>query len=36
LRRFGHEVVLLPPQYIMPYVKRGKNDANEAEAIGER
>ena len=29
LRGLGHEVVLLPPQYIKPYVKRGKNDANE-------
>ena len=28
-------VVLLPPQYIKPYVKRGKNDANDAEAICE-
>jgi transposase len=35
LREFGHEVVLLPPQYIKPYVKRGKNDANDAEAICE-
>ena len=35
LRRLGHEVVLLPPQYIKPYVKRGKNDANDAEAICE-
>jgi len=35
LREFGREVVLLPPQYIKPYVKRGKNDANDAEAICE-
>jgi transposase len=35
LRGLGHEVVLLPPQYIKPYVKRGKNDANDAEAICE-
>jgi transposase len=27
LRRLGHEVMLIPPQYIKPYVKRGKNDA---------
>jgi len=27
--------VLLPPQYIKPYVKRGKNDALDAEAICE-
>jgi transposase len=35
LRRLGHEVVLLPPQYVKPYVKRGKNDAADAEAICE-
>ena len=35
LRGLGHEVVLLPPQYVKPYVKRGKNDANDAEAICE-
>jgi hypothetical protein len=35
LRGLGHEVVLLPPQYIKPYVKRGKKDANDAEAICE-
>jgi transposase len=28
-------VVLLPPQYIKPYLKRGKNDALDAEAICE-
>src|SRR5207249_8943626 len=31
----GHEVLLMPPQYIKPYVKRGKNDAIDAEAICE-
>ena len=31
----AHEVVLLPPQYVKPYVKRGKNDAADAEAICE-
>lgn len=31
----GHEVMLLPPQYVKPYVKRGKNDAADAEAICE-
>jgi transposase len=31
----GHEVVLIPPQYIKPYVKRGKNDKIDAEAICE-
>jgi transposase len=31
----GHEVVLIPPAYIKPYVKRGKNDAADAAAICE-
>jgi transposase len=31
----GHTVVLVPPQYIKPYVKRGKNDAIDAAAICE-
>ncbi|MER2634574.1 MAG: hypothetical protein ABTQ30_12035 [Rhizobiaceae bacterium] len=31
----GHTVRLLPPQYVKPYVKRGKNDRNNAEAICE-
>src|SRR6202795_5299128 len=35
LRGLGHAVVLLPPQYIKPYVKRGKNDAIDAAAISE-
>jgi transposase len=35
LRELGHEVVLLPPQYVKPYVKRNKNDAADAEAICE-
>jgi transposase len=35
LRALGHEVVLLPPQYVKPYVDRGKNDAADAEAICE-
>ena len=35
LRELGHMVVLLPPQYIKPYVKRGKNDAIDAAAICE-
>src|SRR5437660_715578 len=26
LRSLGHAAVLLPPQYVKPYVKRGKND----------
>ena len=35
LQELGHEVRLLPPQYVKPYVKRGKNDAADAEAICE-
>jgi len=35
LRALGHEVVLLPPQYVKPYVQRNKNDAADAEAICE-
>src|SRR3974390_3102506 len=31
----GHEVRLVPAQYEKPYVKRGKNDAADAEAICE-
>jgi transposase len=29
----GHEVRLMPPAYVKPYVKRGKTDAADAEAI---
>jgi transposase len=29
--RFGHTVRLMPPAYVKPYVKRGKNDAADAE-----
>ncbi|WP_081163189.1 IS110 family transposase [Ensifer aridi] len=35
LSTFGHEVKLIPPQYAKPYVKRGKNDAADAEALCE-
>jgi transposase len=31
LQSFGHEVKLIPPQYVKAYVKRGKNDAADAE-----
>ena len=31
----GHEVRLMPPCYVKPYVKRNKNDAADAEAICE-
>ena len=33
--RLGHDVRLMPPAYVKPYVKRGKTDANDAEAICE-
>ena len=35
LIRLGHEVRLIPPQYVKPYVKRNKTDAADAEAICE-
>lgn len=35
LTALGHDVCLIPPQYVKPYVKRGKNDRNDAEAICE-
>jgi transposase len=35
LRVFGHEVRLMPPAYVQPYVKRQKNDAADAETICE-
>jgi transposase len=35
LGSLGHKVVLMPPQYVKPYVKRGKNDAADAEALCE-
>jgi transposase len=31
----GHQVRLMPPAYVKPYVKRGKTDAADAEAICE-
>ncbi|WP_375779354.1 transposase [Bradyrhizobium sp. ma5] len=31
----GHTVRLIPPAYVKPFVKRGKNDAADAEAICE-
>ena len=33
--KLGHEVKLVPPVYVKPYVKRHKNDAADAEAICE-
>ncbi len=35
LRRMGHDARLMAPQFVKPYVKSGKNDANDAEAICE-
>lgn len=35
LQSLGHEVVLIPPQYVKPYVHRSKSDAADAEAICE-
>ena len=35
LQALGHEVALIPPQYVKPYVQRGKSDAADAEAICE-
>lgn len=35
LTALGHEVRLMPPAYVKPYVKRGKTDASDAEAICE-
>jgi len=39
-RRFGSDIChatvrLIPPQFVKPYVKSNKNDANDAEAICE-
>src|SRR3954453_14938943 len=31
----GHEVRLIPPVYVKPFVKRQKNDAADSEAIAE-
>ena len=35
LSALGHNVRLMPPAYVKPYVKRNKNDATDAEAICE-
>lgn len=35
LTQLGHSVKLMPPVYVKPYVKRGKSDAADAEAICE-
>jgi len=35
IRDLGHEVRLIPPVYVKPFLKRQKNDAADAEAIAE-
>src|SRR4051794_3236296 len=35
LTRLGHQVRLMPPQYVRPYVKTNKHDAADAEACCE-
>ena len=35
LERAGHEVRLIAPRYVKPFIKRQKNDAADAEAIVE-
>ena len=35
LIELGHEVKLIPPAYVKPYVRRNKNDAADAAAICE-
>src|SRR6202167_2152714 len=35
ITKLGHEVRLMPPAYVKAYVKRGKTDAGDAEAICE-
>ena len=35
LQKMGHTVKLVAPQFVKPYVKGNKNDANDAEAICE-
>ncbi|MET4609021.1 transposase [Bradyrhizobium sp. JR4.1] len=33
--RYGHEVRMMPPGYVKPYVKRNKNDGRDAEGVCE-
>ena len=34
-RKLGHEVKMMAPQFVKPYVRSNKNDANDARAIAE-
>jgi transposase len=36
LQRHGYTVKLIAPQFVKPYIKSNKNDANDAEAILKR
>lgn len=35
LQQLGHQVMVIPPQYVKPYVGRNKNDKTDAEAVCE-
>ena len=35
INRYGHEVRLMPPAYVKPYVKRNKNHGRDSEGICE-
>jgi transposase len=35
IRALGHDVRLMPPAYVKPFVQRGKTDAADAEAISD-
>ncbi len=35
IEKLGHDVRMMPPRYVKPYLKRNKNDAADAEAICE-
>lgn len=35
ISRYGHDVRLMPPAYVKPYVRRNKNDGRDAEALCE-